>query len=73
MSLVAFCGQEKKQLPSDEFQNGEIAWTYQRRFTMELKQRFCSSLQCKELLPNVVFSENFSGDDFGTSCRGFGG
>jgi putative transposase len=26
-----------------------------------------------ELLPNVVFRENFSGDDFGMSCRGFGG
>ena len=27
----------------------------------------------QELLPNVVFRENFSGDDFGMSCRGFGG
>ena len=26
-----------------------------------------------ELLSNVVFRENFSGDDFGMSCRGFGG
>ena len=26
-----------------------------------------------ELLSNVVFRENFSGDDFGTSCGGFGG
>ena len=30
-------------------------------------------VRATELLPNVVFRENFSGDDFGMSCRGFGG
>ena len=39
MSLVAFCGQEKKQLPSDGFQNGEIAWTFQR---VTVRHNHCS-------------------------------
>jgi hypothetical protein len=34
---------------------------------------YSTNYNLKELLPNVVFRENFSGDDFGMSCRGFGG
>jgi hypothetical protein len=35
--------------------------------------RIDAHTESQELLPNVVFRENFSGDDFGMSCRGFGG
>ena len=36
-------------------------------------ERVLESAENLELLPNVVFRENVSGDDFGMSCRGFGG
>jgi hypothetical protein len=48
------------------------AWALESK-SMSREKRIQYLCQRIELLPNVVFRENFSGDDFGMSCRGFGG
>jgi hypothetical protein len=69
--------QEDAKLLAEEFINEQLKLAREARERAKVVADPLPHLEAMrehlELLPNVVFRENFSGDDFGMSCRGFGG